>query len=178
MTKKSILFFLSGIFIISCTNSISKSNSESNSKTESKMQSETTKGSFAGPPTIVYKTKAVYFNLVPVILSEDKTDIVNYPSIKDVYYKGELAYPTRLSKGYLMDNRGIGKNVAFLNITYEDYSKLSKTPSKEELKEMILDDEPLTEIYNCGSKFKYKNLIEDINELIESDKLKDCKNLK
>src|ERR1044071_4992028 len=72
-----------------------------------------------GPPAIVYKTKADYSNYVPVILSEDKSKIVSYPDPKDV----QSAAPVKLKNGYLLDNRGINKNVAFLRWTYEEYKK-------------------------------------------------------
>ena len=34
-----------------------------------------------GPQTIVYKTKKDYYNLVPVLLSDDKTEIISYPHL-------------------------------------------------------------------------------------------------
>ena len=131
----------------------------------------------AGPQTIIYKTKKDYSKFVPVILSEDKSKIVSYPHPKDVFYKGELAYPTELKNGYLLDNRGININVAFLNITYEDYSKLEKIPLLLELFSMILDKDPLIEIYNCGNRDTFKNEISDLNKLVENNGLKDCKSL-
>ncbi|MEZ5198883.1 MAG: hypothetical protein R2764_21650 [Bacteroidales bacterium] len=91
----------------------------------------------AGPPAIIYKTLKDYYDKVPVSLSEDKTEVVSYPGIKDIYYKGEFAYPTQLHDGFLLDNRGIDINTAFLNLTYEDYSKLKSTPSKEELSKWL-----------------------------------------
>ena len=60
----------------------------------------------AGPPIIIYKTKADYFDKVPVTLSEDKSMIVAYPSPGDLFYKGGLSLPTKLDDGYLLDNRG------------------------------------------------------------------------
>jgi hypothetical protein len=125
----------------------------------------------AGPKTIVYKTKKDYYMNVPVILSDDKSKIVSYPGIKDIYYKGEFAYPSKLENGYLLDNRGINENVAFLEFTYEDYSKLDKTPDAEKLFDRILDPDPITEMYNCGSKFKFKNIVEELNSVILKDEL-------
>jgi hypothetical protein len=128
-----------------------------------------------GPQTFIYKTKQDYNKYVPVTLSDDKSEIVSYPHPKDVFYNGELAYPTELKDGYLLDNRGINGNVAFLDITYEDYSKLEKTPSSEELLSMILDKSPLAEMYNCGNRFTFKNGIADLNKLIKNNGLIDCK---
>ncbi|MEI6122209.1 MAG: hypothetical protein WCQ95_01135 [Bacteroidota bacterium] len=101
------------------------------------------------PKVVIYKTTSDYFNNVPVILSENKTKIVSYPDVKDVSYNGSLAYPTRLKKGYLLDNRGINKNVAFLHYSYEEYSKLGTTPTAESLIKMIIDFNPVLEIYLC-----------------------------
>ena len=128
-----------------------------------------------GPQTFIYKTKQDYNKFVPIAMSDDKSKIISYPHPKDIFYKGDLAYPTELEGGYLLDNRGISSQVAFLNITYEAYSKLEKAPSLEELNEMILDRSPLVVLYNCGNRFTFKNGIADLNRLIESNGLKDCK---
>ncbi|MDD2631159.1 MAG: hypothetical protein PHX39_00725 [Bacteroidales bacterium] len=128
-----------------------------------------------GPQTFIYKTKHDYTKFVPILLSDDKSEIVSYPHPRDVFYKGDLAYPTELKGGYLLDNRGINSNVAFLNITYEDYSKLESAPPLEELEAMILDKNPLVEMYNCGNRFTFKNGASDLNKLIENNGLEDCK---
>lgn len=36
-----------------------------------------------GPQALIYKTKKDYTNLVPVLLSDDKTEIVSYPNPRD-----------------------------------------------------------------------------------------------
>lgn len=133
---------------------------------------------YSGPSTLVYKTRKDYFKNVPVTLSEDKSKIVSYPAISDVYYKGQLAYPTKLEKGYLLDNRGININTAFLSLTYEEYIKLKDVPKLSELYSLIIDKDPFTELYNCGNRYKFKDEINELNEIIKSDKLKDFKKLK
>jgi hypothetical protein len=125
--------------------------------------------SSAGPPVIIYKTKADYTKFVPIILSEDKKTVVSFPGVKDLTYKGEFAYPTLLNGDYLLDNRGISRNVAFLNLTYEQYSKLETTPTPDKLMQMLLDRDPLTEMYYCGSRFDYQNLIPALNALLEKN---------
>jgi len=122
-------------------------------------------------PTLVYKTKGNYDNLVPILLSDDKTEIVMYPAPTDIYYQGKLALPTKLKQGYLLDNRGIGKNVAFIKLTYQVYAKLDKAPSLTELYAMIVDKEPLLEIYNCGNREDFSNLVKQLNQIIEQGKL-------
>jgi hypothetical protein len=136
------------------------------------------KQGMGSPPVIVYQTKADYFDKVPVTLSEDKSEVISYPGVKDVFYKGELAYPTRLNDGYLLDNRGIDANSAFLKLTYEEYSRLETTPTKAELFDMIIDKDPFTKMYQCGNKYQYKDIVAELNALIDTKKLKKQTRLK
>jgi len=120
------------------------------------------------PKVIIYQTKTDYSKLVPVILSDDKKSVESYPDIKDVYFNGKLAYPIQLHNGYWLDNRGITKNAAFIKLTYEEYSKLSKTPSPEELINMIIDIQPFVSMYSCGSRSSFKNIENELNTLIDA----------
>ena len=83
-----------------------------------------------------------------------------------------------LENGYFLDNRGIDENSAFLELTYEEYSKLEKAPSGEELYNDILDNDPFTEMYHCGSRFDYKDLEKELNDLIAEGNLNSMKKLK
>ena len=130
-----------------------------------------------GPHAILYKTKADYSKYVPVTLSEDKSAIVSYPAPQDVFYQGKLATPTDICHGYLLDNRGIGPNSAFLKITYEEYSKLKETPSADELYKQIIDKSPFTEMYDLGLRSEYKDEKKDIGKILKKHKLKDYKKL-
>ncbi len=121
----------------------------------------------AGPPVYIYKTKADYSKLVPVILSPDKQRIVSYPDVKDVYYQGELAYPVVLHDGYLLDRRGISPDAAFLTYTYEEYSQMTSVPSPELMLEYIRDNDPFTVLYYCGTRYQYKDLVAELNEKID-----------
>ena len=112
------------------------------------------------------------------MLSEDKKNIVSYPDIRDVYFKGNLAYPTPLAKDFLLDNRGIGPNVAFLNITYEAYRDLSKTPSIDELMKLILDKDPITVMFQCGYRSQYADPEKELNNILSSGNFQNCKRLK
>ena len=163
-----ILMLICGFFFTTCTKKAAPV-----AKTEMKMAN-----SASLQPCIVYKTRSDYNKLVPVALSPDKTTIVSYPDIKDIYYKGKLAYPTQLAGGYLLDNRGIGPDVAFLNYAYEDYSRLFKTPGAAELWKRMLDKDPLLEMYQCGNRSQYKDLEKELNELIVSGKIREFKRLK
>jgi hypothetical protein len=133
----------------------------------------------SAPPTLVYKTRLNYYNLVPVMLSDDKTEIISYPHPKDLKVGDALALPTSLKDGYLLDNRGIGSNVAFLKMTYEEYSKLESAPSLIELYDLIIDKDPLTELCNCGNRNAFKDKTSELNKIIMSKKLKTiCKEIK
>jgi hypothetical protein len=132
----------------------------------------------ASPACIIYKTRSDYAQQVPVILNAGKTAITSYPDIKDIYYQGKLAYPTRLDDGFLLDNRGIGPNVAFLDYTYEEYSKLVQTPTIDQLFSHILEKDPLTEMYKCGKRIDYHDIENDLNKLITSGKLNSCEKIK
>lgn len=84
-------------------------------------------------PILVYKTKKNYNNLVPLLLNDDKTQIVSYPDPHDVKVGSAFLLPTSLQNGYLLDNKGIGINVAFLKYTYEEYYNLKNLPTLKEL---------------------------------------------
>ena len=130
------------------------------------------------PPCIIYKTKADYSKQVPVMLSDDKMKILSYPDVSDIRKQGNNVYPVVLSNGFLLDNRGIGPNVAFMDITYDDFLKNLKTPSAEDLFQQILDADPLLEMYQCGNRYQYEEMVAELNQLIESDFFFKCKRLK
>ncbi len=124
--------------------------------------------SIPGPQVIIYQTTKDFSQLVPIIMSDDKKEIVSYPDIKDIYFKGTLAYPTMLHNGFLLDNRGIDKNVVFIKLSYEEYSKLARTPSAEELMSMITDSQPIRIMYSCGNRAAFKSIEEELNSKIDS----------
>ncbi len=129
----------------------------------------------AGPPTYLYKTKGDYKNLVPITLSDDKSKITSFPHPQDLYYEGNLAIPVELEDGYLLDNRGITKNVAFIDITYEVYSKLTEAPAPDSLFNLIVDNNPLIVLYNCGNRHQFKDVKKQLNEVILVGQLVNCK---
>ena len=133
-----------------------------------------------GPQLLIYKTKKDYSNFVPVILSEDKTEIISYPHPNDVKKGYGFSTPTYLLNDYLLDNRGINQNVAFLNLTYKEYSELTEVPTLQELFEIILDNDPLIELCDCGNKSVLSDtIVEQLNLMISKGKLlKICKTIK
>ena len=135
--------------------------------------------SVASPPAIIYKMKRDYSQNVPVLLSVDKQTIASYPHPRDLYLNGKLATPTQLQKGYWLDNRGINENVAFLKFTYEEYAAMGDAPSMQELKESILDDSPIKEMWNCGPRHRFNNIVDELNEWILTRQLdKKCTRIK
>ena len=122
------------------------------------------------PPCIIYKTRHNYDKNVAVILSADKSKIISYPHPRDVFKNGTLCEPVRMARRYRLDRRGIGPNVAFLSITYEEYSKLQSAPSLEELEAMIIDRNPIKKMYRCDFP-DAENRIGELNQLIK----KGCK---
>ena len=125
-------------------------------------------------PIIVYKTKKNYDKNVGILLSDDKKMIVGYPHPTDVSAR---SYPTPLKNGYLLDNRGIGQNVAFISLTYEEYAALKTHPSSAELLNMVIDNDPLEEMYYCGGRTNFSDIIAELNQLIDK-KFEGCHRLK
>lgn len=122
----------------------------------------------ASPKAIIYKMKKDYSQKVPVILSEDKKSIVSYPHPRDVYTNGKLAVPTQLNDGYWLDNRGINENVAFLSYTYEEYAALTDAPEISTLYKKIVDKNPITEMWDCGRRHNFGDIVTDLNEVISN----------
>lgn len=132
----------------------------------------------AGPPTIIYKTRAKYTDKIPLTLSEDKTRIVGYPHPKDIYYRGKLAKPVYLRDGFMLDNRGIGPNTCFISMTYEEYALLSRAPALGELEKMIIDRDPVSVIYNCGNRDQFTNVECELRRIIRKGQLDKCRLIK
>jgi hypothetical protein len=133
----------------------------------------------SGPPALVYKTRADYDKLVPVIMNDAKTVIVSYPHPNDLKSSQGYLQPVQLKKGYLLDKKGIGKNVAFLNITYEEFAKLSEPPSMEQLEKLLLDKDPLIELCDCGNIARFTDPVHQLNDYIRHHTLSErCKTIK
>lgn len=123
----------------------------------------------ATAPVVVYKTIRDFSDYVPVIMNREKTAIVSYPDRMDIFSDSSQNKPISLNNGYLLDNRGINENAAFLKLTYEAYRNLDKTPTLDELLGMIQEKHPLAALYYCGNRNEYKDLIPELNALIEKD---------
>ena len=134
--------------------------------------------SYLGEQAIIYKTTKDYSRYVPVTMDASRTKIISYPSPKDVYYKGKLALPVKLNKGFWLDNRGINANSVFLKITYEDYAKLREAPLLKDMMTLVEDKNPVTEIYSLGNRSRFKDEVNEINGIIDRDALKKFRRIK
>lgn len=130
----------------------------------------------AVPKALIYKTRADYFDRVPVLMDAERNRIVSYPDPVDLYQGHSPSLPTRLKNGYLLDNRGIGSRVAFLTYTYAQYGALTKAPPLNQLMDSLLDRHPLTELWDCGSRLLFKKETEELNSLIDQG-FPNCKKL-
>jgi hypothetical protein len=161
-----ILILLIALTMISCNSAKDKAqNKESGTK-------------IPDSRVIIYKTKADYYYNVPISISEDKTQITSYPHPKDLSSGSHLRLPDSLSKGFLLDNRGIGKNTVFLKISYKDYSEMQSTMSLDDMKAMIIDYDPITEMYDCGYGYQYDNPKQEIDQLIQDNDFSRFKRVK
>lgn len=148
-------------------------NSCSNSKHITENYTVVAQQAAQGPPTYIYQTRNNYNDKVPVLLSEDKLELVSYPDPADLKKGGRFTYPVPLAAGYLLDNRGINKQVAFLKLSYEEYAALPQKPDKASLMSMILDKDPLISLYSCGNRNNYNDttIVEQLNAVINQRKL-------
>ena len=147
-------------------------------KTNKTMQNDPAKPYVTGPRVIIYKTTENYYMHVPVVLSEDKKSLVSYPAPGDVYFNGDLAYPVKLEDGFFLDRRGVTPQSGFLSWTYYEYSRFEKTPSPVELLNKMLNNDPFTEMYDCGTPTQYKDMVNELNQKIKAGKFSDFRRLK
>jgi len=130
----------------------------------------------SGPPTMIYKMREESYKfLVPVMLSANRSKIIAYPSKQDLYKNNAYTYPTELIREYFLDNRGINAQTALLKLNYEMYLKLEDGFSANDLFVQIKDKNPFIELYDCGNRFKFKDEVKEINQMILKNKLKNCK---
>jgi hypothetical protein len=122
------------------------------------------------PITVIYKTKANYSRLVPIGLSDDKSQIVSYPHPKDVVIDSSIVYPVSLGENYWLDKIGIGANVAYLGVGLKEYAELNEPLSMETMMSLIIEKDPLIKLCDCGPR------LNDINITVLKDLIKN-KNL-
>lgn len=125
--------------------------------------------SHATGPLVIYKTKKDYRNHVMVQLSEDGRSVVAHPAPTDVLHQT----PLELADGYLL-KRMVGN--AFTSLEIEAYANTSNTYTAEDLFELIIDEGPFQEIYECSECTDGDTA--SINQLIRKGELSRCKSLR
>jgi len=123
------------------------------------------------PNVIVYQLNGNWENLVPVTLSEDKTQIVAYPGPTDLQ---KMKPPIFLKYGWWLDTRGISKNTAFLSITIDEYLTWKEVPSIDELMKRVKVVKPFKRIMNCGNFIVNNESIEKLNKQLRKKTIKKC----
>lgn len=175
MTRLTTVLMIAGLLTSLLGTSCATRKNDKNSET---MTQELKPSGMPSPPAIVYKTKGDYDHLVPVILSGDKLKVVSFPAQSDIKINDKFPYPDKLEDGYLLDNRGINQNAAFLKFTYEDYYNMDNIPTAERLINYILDNDPFVEIYEVGRLSSFKDPVNEINQIIKNGGLDKMKNLR
>lgn len=95
------------------------------------------------PKAVAYRMSGPYADNVPVEINS-AGDIVSYPAPSDL---SEASMPIDLGDGWWLDRRGVSENSVFTRFTYAEYRALKQAPSLAELKEAILPDACVTQIY-------------------------------
>lgn len=95
------------------------------------------------PRALVYKTSIPCADNVAISLNPAGTAVQSYPAPGDV---SAASAPVELPGGWYLDRRGLGPDVAFINLTYEEYSRLKQAPAPEELMKMIIPGAEVTEM--------------------------------
>ncbi len=126
------------------------------------------------PHVIVYKAKPAYRNLVPVVLSKDRSAVESYPGPSDINTGSTPSglLPVSLHKGYYLDKKGISTNTAFIKLTYNEYAQLKTPPSADELYKMIVDKNPIRELCDCGLSNEKNSSTRRLNEWIDKGLLR------
>ncbi len=159
LSKLSILCTIA-IFIASCNNP---------QKTTVTPPQKTAQ--LSRPDFVIYRTKGNYDELVALQLNEEKNKIVSYPAVRDIQ---NAKMPEKLAEGFLLDRRGINKNTAFLDYTYQEYSRLSKTPPTDSLFVHIKDADPFEVMFICPQdKAPNDDLLHFFNEAIINKQTKE-----
>lgn len=127
---------------------------------------------------VVYRTRTDLREQVPIAIAADG-QVLSYPHPADLLVAGHLALPTDLGDGWLLDNRGVGRHTAFLKMTYAEYAGLDEAPTLAELKEAIMDSDPLTDLCDCGPRTSFTDPAAELARIIRNDSLElRCKRLK
>jgi hypothetical protein len=122
-------------------------------------------------PVTIYQTSSDYSGLVPVQLSPDGQRIVSFPDPRDLKVGDRWLKPVKLKNGFWLDQQGVGRNTAFLQLNYEEYAALPAVPDSATLLELILVRKPFMSMYACGRKSDFGNLVVELNQAVVKNRL-------
>lgn len=162
---RNVVFYLMLCTLISC-NVIRQKQSDTPVVQYEQTQSESDGNEEMVQYAVIYKTVRDYSKYIPVTMNKEKTEIVSYPGITDVYFQGRLSLPDSLISGYWHDKRGINENSVFTDITYEEYVSLSVQPDKSYFEKRIIDKNPFIDIYLVKKRPENINEINYLNTII------------
>lgn len=125
---------------------------------------------------MVYKVKKPFHGFVPVVLNEDKSDIISYPGKEDALHILERGIALQLQEDYWLDKQGIQAHSVFLSKTLEEWKNLTVIPTPREMMALIQIQEPFAELCDCGNAYTFKNIEQELNQLIATKTLRQkCK---
>ncbi len=122
----------------------------------------------ASGPIVVYKTKKNYDDKLTVRVSKNGKEVTAYPGKTNAVQQK----PIVLENGYRL-KRMVGDT--YLSITIEEYANSEKDFSDEDFLELIIDNNPYLEKYECCECTGHDTA--RINQLIREDRLGECKNI-
>ncbi len=107
-------------------------------------------------PVVIYKPKNNnYANLVWVNLDSSKTQITSFPG------PGDVRSPVSLHGGYFVKSFG-GKDSVPLNLIISTYATYTSTLSLAQMFNLILDMNPILELYDCTNSYHQDFIAEDV----------------
>ncbi len=131
------------------------------------MKSESCCSSYG--PVQIYKTEKDYSKNVFIQLSEDKKVVTAYPGASDI----RMQAPEELAEGYLL-KKMVGN--AVLSMTIDEYEEKGDSLSISDLLELVIDENPFTEFYECCRLCIDTFDKDKLNTLIIENKLCNCEN--
>lgn len=94
------------------------------------------------PKASAFKMSGNYENNVAITIAPDGK-LTYFPAPSDIT---QASKPVSLGNGWWLNNQGISENSVFTTFTFDDYSKLSKVPSPEELKAAVIPGAVVTQM--------------------------------
>ena len=120
-------------------------------------------------PVIIYKVDSDYIDNLIVQTSEDGKSITAFPGQSDAAKQK----PLKLAGGYYL-KRMTGDS--YLSISIDDYAEAKRDFSAGDLEKLILDEDPVTELYDCSDCLSSDTAA--VNRFILEGKLSTCTSLR